>query len=250
MDRNRDTPQPRWEGLIFNFNITNGIIGYNININTNSSFSAGNFIFYPIFSGINGVGPIIKFPYTSGSFFINSLFTTANLSVIRTSYSSGASGGTLSGTSGSRIATINLSTGNTLAIGTIITVGGVNHTICGLGRATGGTCTGTAGTATLTLDTVTGYDTYVQAGMAIVIGVNEYLVISTANTQGATTGTTCTLHTNLVTSPAGTPFTSVTGLGVAGTNLTYTVTPALTATYTSSTFTISQDAFNWVYYPC
>jgi hypothetical protein len=229
------------------FNI--GTTGGSTVVSVLSSYSAPNFTPVPVQS-LNTNTTVWKFPFTGlSTFFLKTGNPANNIYVQRTSFSNGASGGTLTGTSGSRIATITIAGGNTLNIGAVISIGGVNYTITGLGRATGGTCTGTLGSTTLTLNTVTGYDTYVQAGMAITISGNEYLIIDTAQGVGATTGGSCTLNTALLSAPSATAFTTITGLGAQTTTGTYTVSPPLATNYTSSTYTVLQDAYCWVILP-
>jgi hypothetical protein len=230
------------------FNIGTGTPGSTV-VTIQSNYSAPNFTVVPV-QTLSSASTVWKFPFTSPTaVFIKSLNTGNNIYVQRTSFSSGASGGTLTGTSGSRIATITIAVGNSLNIGAVISIGGVNYTITGLSRATGGTCTGTTGSTALTLNTVTGYDNHVQAGMAITISGNEYLIITTSSGVGATTGGSCTLNTALLTSPAVTAFTTITGLGVQTTTGTYTVSPPLAINYSSSTYTVVQDAYCWVVLP-
>jgi len=203
------------------------------------------------FTGAVGVTPVYpsgtvantSFPYTNAIFTVGSY--PIRITALRASLIiGGGTGGTCTGTVGSRtltVAGLTATVGGNLAIGSLINIGGVVYTIIGVGSATGGTCTGTAGTNSLTLTTVTGREARINAGVTIFIGADEYLIYGFTSGIG-TSGTVAQVAPNLLTSPAGTAFTAPTGSGFTG---TYTVNPPLTTSPSATAFTITGEAVSW-----
>ena len=105
-----------------------------------------------------------------------------------------------------------------------------------------GTCTGTTGSTTLTINTITSGN-YLQAGEIIVISGNTYMVDSGCVVSPSSLGTV-TLKTSLLTSPAGTAFTSpMTSNGSQSGNIA--IYPALISSVSSTPFTITQLGTGW-----
>ena len=234
-------PPSAWEGLIMTFrgiNSTSNSTTYKLV--GSASYSAPN-------TSVVAIMPALQ---NNESFYSTTTLYTYTfepllLSVVKTGYIIGAgTGGTATGTSGSRtltIAGISSSTGGSLGIGSSVLISGATYTITGMGTATSGTATYVANATTISIVSVSGNDALLQGGTAIVVSGVEFLLTSLVSGTGGGSS----VFNIAITSATGftsTAFTPPTGIGFAG---SYTISPALSATYSSTAMTITGEAYNW-----